>query len=277
MNPVSTTGFQFVPFTALLVVALLIVVISKVQYSTTYLFGGMSALTGVICVVSWIVVVALNIAAGSIGVSLYCMLAAFAVHLVLDVFFLVKNTLMLRSDEAYQAWKQKRIVNKVCSIITSSVSVLSFKIYLLQFSQLFGTYCLRARLDSLSKFSLYDTVMMLDLLSSILAIASSAAGIYFNVEAKSTLFFLCVDCLVVSLVDLLLGLATKKRKGIFDEPIGSESDIEQIEAGSKDGKGSMTMQKLLSEIHEQPSVMHLKDEEGNAEAGGHRNKVAQDG
>jgi hypothetical protein len=257
---VTTAGVQFVPFTALMLVALLIVVISKFQYGTTFMFGGMSALIGVLCMLSWIVVAALNIVAASIGVSLFLMLAAVAVHFIINIIFLIKNSLMLRKDEAYQSWKDRRMVNKVCSGFTSSIQVISFKFYLLQFSQLFGAHCLRARLDALSKFSFYDTMMIIDLVSNILAIAASAAGVYFNVDAKGTIFFLCVDCIVVSLVDMLLGLATKKRKGIFDEDTGSQSEIEQLEEGrSKDGKASVTMQKLLSEFHEQPSIANLKD------------------
>lgn len=196
---------------------LVIVGISKLQYSSTYMFGGMSSLTGLICFVSWIVVAALNITAASIGVSLFLALAAILIHIVLNIVFLVKNSLMLRTDEAYQSWKGARLCNKVSSIVLNCLSALSFKAYLLQFSQLFRAHCFRAKLDSLSKFSFYDTILVVDLLSNILAIAAGAAGAYYNSDAKNVLFFICVDCIVVSLVDLLLGLATKKRKGIFDE------------------------------------------------------------
>jgi hypothetical protein len=175
-SSVSTPILQLPPFIILLSMWLLIVLISKYQYTNTYMFGAMSAMSGLMCILSWIVLLLVSsiINKNILGVGQYLMMAALVGHLIINVAFLVRNILMLRDDQLYQIWKEKRTCNKVCSIIVSCLSVLSLKVYLIQFSHLFNTLCLKAKLDSLANFSIYDVLAISGLITNLVAIASAS-------------------------------------------------------------------------------------------------------
>ncbi len=138
---------------------------SKLQNSNSYVVGTAYSLFGVLETTSLVTTILIyanylrqNITAEDLSAYLQGALVAIA---ILNLFSLFLHCYQLTNDQKFQKWVKSRC-NYICYIIFSIISCLmNYKVKMMLFSRLFSFQCLRAQLDSVQKFRLFNVLSFL--------------------------------------------------------------------------------------------------------------------
>lgn len=221
-TPTTTSSPKVVPIPFLIatVVWCLISIISRTQNPNTYLIGCLSSVTGLLCFWCWVVLLGVLLSDSTIpAIAQYLIIVAIAVQVVVNLVFMVLMETAYK-DKKYQEWKERKCKNKTWAFLTSILSLFSFKIYLLQFSKLFNLEIFKACLESIKKFLPYNIMLTVSLLlcNTLALVSSGYSGYYSTTGTISQTLLSSVDCVVVTLLDIVFGIVSfkKPKEGFFE-------------------------------------------------------------
>lgn len=154
-----------------------------------------------------------NITVDDLSVYLQGALIAIA---ILNMFSLLLHCYQLTNDQKFQKWVKNRC-NYICYLILSIVScLLNYKVKMMLFSRLFSFQCLRAQLDSVQKFRLFNVLSFLGVAHEGLVIYITAL-LLVGLPLMEQPFLALLDLLIINLFNVILALATSKKEESFFE------------------------------------------------------------
>ena len=187
---------------------------SKLANFNTYLIGSAYSFFGLIETGSIIYLFYKYYSIGSDNYQLiyiYLMLGSLGVIYLLNIFSFFLQTMLLLNDRQFSQWLRGCAHKSVYSFVVVFCLLINYKFKMIIFTKLFKFSSLGARLESISKFKMFNIYSFFGLIAEGLALFVAFLLIFDFLKVMG-LFYAFLDVIIICIINVLLAILISWKK-----------------------------------------------------------------